>query len=99
MSAYVKNATFPAELRAAISGADVRLIAVCVGDRLAASRIVELARLSFLRRAPPGVCPSGGGNCSPLALEHQGADQRRDKANKSEESVHPGAWVDPKGQK
>jgi glutathione-regulated potassium-efflux system protein KefB len=34
-------------LRAAISGADVRLIAVCVDDRLAASRIVELARAEF----------------------------------------------------
>jgi hypothetical protein len=34
-------------LRAAISGADVRLIAICVDDRLAASRIVELARAEF----------------------------------------------------
>src|SRR6202030_103622 len=34
-------------LRAAISGADVRLIAVCVDNRVAASRIVELARAEF----------------------------------------------------
>jgi glutathione-regulated potassium-efflux system protein KefB len=34
-------------LRAAISGADVRVIAVCVDDRSAATRIAELARAEF----------------------------------------------------
>jgi hypothetical protein len=34
-------------LRAAISGVDVRLIAVCVDDQLSASRIVELTRAEF----------------------------------------------------
>ena len=34
-------------LRAAISGADVRLIAVCIDDRSVATRIVDLARAEF----------------------------------------------------